>query len=82
MIEFVSSTCAIVGVLLGYSTGFGKGSSPICNSRIQQAAWEIDWNLVPPLCRADDIERKNEELRTKRQKKAEAATNSGAASSS
>eukprot|EP00974_Lingulodinium_polyedra_P022340 2156269-Lingulodinium_polyedra.AAC.1 len=35
--EFVSSTCAVVGVFVGYSVFSGKGSSPICTSRVNQA---------------------------------------------
>eukprot|EP00974_Lingulodinium_polyedra_P069196 6698630-Lingulodinium_polyedra.AAC.1 len=42
MNEFVSSSCAIVGVFAGYSVGFGKASSPICTSHACQAEWEID----------------------------------------
>ena len=56
--EVISSGCAIVGFFVGY------GVAQECT---------INWKLMPPLCRADDVDAKNEKIAVSRQEKTEAA---------
>ena len=64
--EYVSSTCAVVGFFVGYSVAIGKHTSSICPSRGLQAETSVDWSLMPPLCRRDDVEVKNAKLEAER----------------
>ena len=67
--EVISSGCAIVGFFVGYGVALGKVVGDLCPSRQDDAEVTIDWNLMPPLCRPDNIDTKNTELEEKRQKK-------------
>ena len=84
LIECMSSACAIVGFFVGYGVALGKNSTDLCQSRAGQAETTIDFTLLPPLCRPDDVESKNTLLEIKRKKNKEAAGQSsdGAAQSS
>ena len=61
-IECISSGCAIVGFFVGYGVALGKDSSDLCQSRKQDAEMSIDFNMMPPLCRPDDVNNKNKFL--------------------
>ena len=61
-IECISSSCAIVGFFVGYGVALGKDSSDLCQSRKQDAEMSIDFNMMPPLCRPDDVNNKNKFL--------------------
>ena len=69
LIERMSSACAIVGFFVGYGVALGKNSTDLCQSRAGQAETTIDFTLLPPLCRPDDVELKNTLLEIKRKKK-------------
>ena len=75
--EVISSGCAIVGFYVGYGVAMGKQTSDLCKSRKEDAETTINWDLMPPLCRPDDVEVKNTKIEEKRQKKdAEAGSSS------
>ena len=71
--EAISSGCAIVGFFVGYGVAQGKKTSDLCASRLDNAECTIDWQLMPPLCRPDDVDAKNEKIVVSRQEKTEAA---------
>ena len=76
--EVMSSGCAIVGFFVGYGVALGKEKNGLCTSRTLQAESTIDWGMVPPLCRLDDVDAKNEKVVAKRHQKTEAAGSSSA----
>ena len=80
--EYVSSSCAVVGMFLGYSVILGKATGDLTGSRIDQSEASVDWSLLPPLCRADDVEARNIRLEEKRQKEAREAARAGQPGSS
>ena len=71
--EVISSGCAIVGFFVGYGVSQGKKKGGLCSSREGEAECTINWELMPPLCRADDVDAKNEKIAVSRQEKTEAA---------
>ena len=71
--EVISSGCAIVGFFVGYGVAQGKKHTDLCASRAGDAECTINWELMPPLCRADDVDAKNEKIAVLRQEKTEAA---------
>ena len=76
--EMMSSNCAIVGMFVGYSPALGNKHTDLCESRADDAETTIDWEMMPPLCRQDDVDSKNwqvEEERQKRQKKEAGSSN-------
>ena len=76
--EVMSSGCAIVGFFVGYGVAQGKNKGGLCSSRAGDAECTIDWKLMPPLCRPDDVHAKNEKIAASRQEKTEAASSSSA----
>ena len=76
-IECISSSCSIVGFFVGYGVALGKGSSDLCESRVKDAETNIDWRMMPPLCRLDDVDEKHKFLeetrRTKEMRRADAS---------
>ena len=76
--EAISSGCAIVGFFVGYGVAQGKTNSDACPSRAGEAECTINWMLMPPLCRPDDVDAKNEKIVVSRQEKTEAAGSSSA----
>ena len=80
--EAVSSGCAIVGFFVGYGVSQGKKTGDLCESRAGDAECTIDWELMPPLCRQDDVDAKNEKIVASRREKTEAAGSSSADGSS
>ena len=68
-IECISSGCSIVGFFVGYSVALGAKSSDLCLSRLKDAETSIDWNVMPPLCRPDDVAEKNKHVEENRRKK-------------
>ena len=70
--EVISSGCAIVGFFVGYGVAQGKKNTDLCASRAGDAECTINWKLMPPLCRADDVDAKNEKIAVSRQEKTEA----------
>ena len=60
--EVVSSSCAVVGVFVGYSVTQGKKGGDLCTSRGGQAECGVEWQSLPPLCRVDDLEARNAKL--------------------
>ena len=68
LLESMSSGCAIVGFFIGYSVAMGKATSRLCGSRVHEAETTIDWMMMPPMIRPDDLEIRTEESKTKRQK--------------
>ena len=76
--EVCSSGCATVGFFVGYSVALGKRYNGLCKSREGDAETNIDWGLMPPLCRPnDDVDKKNMQIQEKRQKR-ESETTRGA----
>ena len=71
-IEVCSSSCAIVGFSVGYSVALGKKNNGLCQSRQGDAEVTIDWDLMPPLCRPDNVNEKHAEIKENRQKKRKA----------
>ena len=57
LIECISSGCSIVGLFVGYSVA--TKNSGLCESRMKDAETNIDWSMMPPLCRPDDVDKKN-----------------------
>ena len=76
--EVISSGCAIVGFFVGYGVALCKEKNGLCASRKGQAESTINWELMPPLCRLDDVDAKNEKVVAKRHQKTEAAGSSSA----
>ena len=62
-VEFLSSHNGVVGWFIGYATSVGRRTGCVTPSREQQAEWGMRWDLVPPLCRPDNIEAKNTQVR-------------------
>ena len=58
-VETVSSTCAVVGFFVGYAVSLAKDSKEFCQSRQGQAELSVDWEILPPLCRAGNVEVRN-----------------------
>ena len=67
--EAISSGCAIVGFFVGYGVSQGKKKGGLCSSREGEAECTIDWKVMPPLCRPDDVDAKNEKIEESRQKR-------------
>ena len=67
-IECISSGCSIVGFFVGYSVALGKRND-LCESRKKDAETNIDWNMMPPLCRPDDVDEKNKQVEETRRTK-------------
>ena len=79
-VETVSSTCAVVGFFVGYAVSLAKDSKEFCQSRQGQAELSVDWEILPPLCRADNVEERNIKVAEVRERaKAERASGSGGA---
>ena len=76
--EAISSGCAIVGFFVGYGVAQGSKNNDLCQSRVGDAECSINWMLMPPLCRPDDVDTKNEKIVVSRQEKTEAAGSSSA----
>ena len=57
-----SSTCAVVGFFVGYSAILPKATSELCPFRRQQAELSVDWHILPPPCRADNVVERNRQL--------------------
>ena len=76
--EAISSGCAIVGFFVGYGVSLGKKSTDLCASRAMDAECTINWDLMPPLCRPDDVDDKNKRVVASRRAKTEAADSSSA----
>ena len=53
----------MVGWLIGNIPIMSKGSGTVTPSRDQQCEHRMRWDMLPPLCRPDDIEAKNAEVR-------------------
>ena len=68
-IECISSGCSIVGFFVGYSVAVCKRSSDLYESRKLTAETSINWNMMPPLCRPDDVDEKNKQVEEKRRTK-------------
>ena len=47
--------------------------SGLCSSRMEHVECTIDWMMMPPLCRPDDLGDKNDKITASRQVKTEAA---------
>ena len=76
LVECLSSGCSIVGFFVGYSVAQGNKSNDLCQSCSTDAENNIDWNMMPPLCRPDDVDEKNkrvEEQRRTKEKRADAS---------
>ena len=67
-VECISSGCSIVGFFVGYGVALGQKVSDLCESRKKDAETNIDWSMMPPLCRPDNVNEKNKEVEEKRQK--------------
>ena len=67
--EVFSSGCSIVGLFVGYSVAQGNKSNDLCQSRSTDAETNIDWNMMPPLCRPDDVDEKNKWVEEQRRTK-------------
>ena len=50
-LEAMSSACSIVGFFVGYDVLASNKSSTITTSRKGQCEHNLDWKMVPPLCR-------------------------------
>ena len=69
--EVMSSHDAVVGFFVGYGPVVSSNKkSHITKSRKKHAEVGLDWDMVPPICRPDDIKKKNAELERKRQERA------------
>ena len=64
LIECISSGCLIVGFFVGYSAA--TKTSGLCESRMKDAETNIDWSMMPPLCRPDDVDKKNMQVEGQR----------------
>ena len=74
--EAISSGCAIVGFFVGYGPAQGKQHSELCTSRKNNAECTINWEMMPPLCRKDNVDDKNAQIAEIRQKKKNEAAGS------
>ena len=83
--ETMSSGCAIVGFFVGYQPCPGK-TGALTTSRTGQVELGLDWNMIPGLCRQDDLAEGDARLsdfrKEKAAKKAAAASSSSPAASS
>ena len=68
--EVMSSHDAVVGFFVGYGPAESNAKNHITLSRNNQAEVDLDWDMVPPFCRPDDIVTKNAELARRRQVRA------------
>ena len=68
--EVMSSHDAVVGFFVGYGPALSYNKTHITFSRRDQAEVGLDWNMVPPICRPDDLDKKNAEVARKRQERA------------
>jgi len=59
-LEVISSGCSVVGFFIGY--GVLSKSSQVTTSRKKQAEHNLDWAMLPPLCRPDNLAAKNAAL--------------------
>ena len=75
--EVFSSGCSIVGFFVGYSVALGKKSTDLCQSRSKDAETTIDWSLIPPLCRPDDVHEKNKRVEERRRTEMRADSSRG-----
>ena len=66
----MSSHDAVVGFFVGYGPAESNAKNHITLSRNNQAEVDLDWDMVPPFCRPDDIVTKNAELARRRQVRA------------
>ena len=66
----MSSHDAVVGFFVGYGPAESSATNHITFSRNNQAEVDLDWDMVPPFCRPDDIVTKNAELARRRQVRA------------
>ena len=57
----------MVGWFVGYSPAQGKKTTVLTKSRNDQCEWGLSWDMVPPLCRPDNIEEKNKEIQQRQQ---------------
>ena len=60
--EIVSSTCAVVGFFVGFSVILLANTAGLATSRQTQAELSVDWNVLPPLCRAVNVVARNRQL--------------------
>ena len=77
LVECFSSGCSIVGFFVGYSVALGKKSTDLCQSRSKDAETTIDWSLIPPLCRPDDVHEKNKRVEERRRTEMRADSSRG-----
>ena len=65
-VEFMSSHNAVVGWFGVYSPLYKKEHSMVRKSQ-ELCEWGMRWDMVPPLCRPDNIEEKSTEVRQQQQ---------------
>ena len=63
--EFISSHNSVVGWFVGYGPAVSSGSSTLTGPRSQQCERGMLWDMAPPFCRPDNIDLKNEEVRSR-----------------
>ena len=68
--EVISSVCAVVGFFIFYGVLAKKLPTMTTTSRKTQAEHNVKWNIVPPLCRLDNLEEKNAALQAMREESA------------
>ena len=80
--DTVSSTCAVVGFFVGYAVALPKNTPEICPFCQAQAELSVDWDILPQLCHADNVEARSiqvEDVRETERATTERASGSGSA---